>query len=121
MGDAAHFGGGERNHAVEREQSLVAALDPIGTPAAVVGREHDGADDGVETGGVAAAGRDGDSHQSVEEPGGPPEAGSVRISWSTSPGSACRRLAFFEKTVLPSTCTSNTPPDEGIKRTSTSG
>jgi len=30
----------------------------------------------------------------------------------TSPGSACRFRAFFEKISFPSTVTSNTPPDE---------
>ena len=33
----------------------------------------------------------------------------------TSPGSACRPSAFFEKTCVPSTVTSNTPPLDGTR------
>ena len=62
MHDAADVLGSEAHHAVEREQPFVTALDPVYLPAPVMGGEHDGPDDGIESGGVAAAGIDGDTH-----------------------------------------------------------
>ena len=50
--------GAEPHHAVEGEQALVAALDPVGLPAPVMGGEHHRPDDRVETRGVSAAGRE---------------------------------------------------------------
>src|SRR5438876_457477 len=43
------------------------------------------------------------------------------ISRSTSPGSAWRPTAFFEKIRRPSTSTSNTPPEDWISFTSACG
>ena len=45
----------------------------------------------------------------------------MRIRRRTSPGSAWRPRAFFEKTSLPSIVTSNTPPDDLTSVTSASG
>ena len=55
--------GGEAHYPVERQQSFVAALNPVHLPATVMGSEHDGPDDGIESRGVAAAGIDGDTHR----------------------------------------------------------
>ena len=113
MGDAADVRRGERHDAVVAEQAAVAALDAVALPAALVGGEHHGPDDGVESRGVAAAGGDGDTH------GGQPCASRTRRS--TSPGSACRLSAFFENTSCPSTVTSKTPPEDSTSWTSASG
>ncbi len=40
---------------------------------------------------------------------------------STSPGSACRPSSFLEKSSVPSTVTSNTPPDPSTSWTSAPG
>ena len=104
--------GPERNDAVEAEEAFVAALDAVDLPAAVVRGEHHGADDGVEAGGVAAAGGDGNAHVSPSQ---------LRIGFRISPGSAWRRSAFLENTSWPSTVTSKTPPDDWTSRMSASG
>src|SRR6185312_11476076 len=62
MGDAAHALARERNDLVVAHQPGEAALDAEHLPAAVDRGEHRGADDRVESRGVAAAGRDRDPH-----------------------------------------------------------
>jgi hypothetical protein len=63
VGDAAHRLGGERDDLVLAEEARVAALDAEHVPAARVGGEDGGADDGVQPGGVAAAGGESDAHR----------------------------------------------------------
>jgi len=38
------------------------------------------------------------------------------MDWRISPGSGWRPICFFEKIFFPDTVTSNTPPEEGIRR-----
>ena len=79
--------GAEPLHAVEREQAFVAALDAVDLPAAIVPGEDDGPDDRVESGGVAAAGVDGDSHEGFKA-SGLQDFKRFTISCTTSPGFA---------------------------------
>ena len=110
MRDAADRIGTQAHDAVEGEQPLVPALDPVRLPPPGVGREHHRSYHRVEPWGVSPAGGQRNPHHL--------ELWSIR---TTSPGSACRRDAFLEKITLPSTATSKTPPEEGINRTSASG
>ena len=113
VGDAADGGGIQRHDPVVAEQAAEPAPDAVALPAALVRGEHHGPDDGVEPGGVAAAGGDGDAHAG--------QASASRTRRRTSPGSAWRRSAFFEKISRPSIVTSNTPPDDSRSCTSASG
>ena len=68
MGDAAHFGGTERHHAVETQEPFEPALDAVGPPAPMLSGEHDRTDHGIETRRVPAAGRDGYSQPRILSP-----------------------------------------------------
>ena len=59
--DAGHIARREHARAARLDQTVEAVLDADALDAAVGGRLHDGADDGVEAGGVAAAGEDPES------------------------------------------------------------
>src|SRR5205085_2297944 len=65
VGNAAHLGRAQGHDTIEAEQTLVAALNPVGLPSAVMRREHYGANDRVQPGGVTASGRDGNAHRSL--------------------------------------------------------
>ena len=62
VGDAADLVGGEGHDTVVPEQPAEAAANAVGLPAPGMRAEHNGPDDCVEAGGVAAAGGDGDPH-----------------------------------------------------------
>ncbi len=113
VGDAADGGGVEGHDAVVAQQPAEPATDPVALPAALVRGQHDGPDDGVEPRGVAAARGNCDPH------GG--QARASRTRRSTSPGSAWRLSACFEKMGRPSMVTSNTPPEDSMSCTSASG
>src|SRR5207245_7772439 len=100
-GDAADFVRTERNEVRLAEQTAEATLDAEALPTAVDRGQHGRPDDGVQPRRVAAAGGDGNSHclPTTASP----------ISRTTSPGSACRFVAFLEHTRRPSTSTSMKP------------
>jgi hypothetical protein len=104
MGDAADFMRAERHELGFTEQTAEAATHAEAFPASVHRREHGCADDGIESGGVAAARGDRNSHCLAVT--------ASRISRITSPDSAWRLEDFLEKTRFPSTSTSNTPPED---------
>ena len=114
MGDAAHRVRVERDDTILPEQPAVTASDADAFPAAMERSEDGAADDGIEAGRIAAAGGDGD----LQRDGG---GATCCISRSTSPGSAWRPTAFFEKMRRPSTSTSNTPPEDWTSFTSACG
>ena len=117
VGDAADVLGAEAHHTVEGEQSFVAALDPVDLPAPVVGGQHHRADDGIESGGVAAAGVDGDTHAC----GSWPPRKLLEQFHDLARLGVSARGALLEKTSFPSTMTSNTPPELGISFVSMPG
>src|SRR6267143_1515048 len=104
VGDAADFVRTERNEIRLAEQTAKATLDSEALPTAVDRGQNGRPDNGVEPRRVAAAGGDGNSHCFP--------ATASRISRTTSPGSACRFVAFLENTRRPSTSTSKTPPED---------
>jgi len=65
VGDAADALAVEADGRFAGEEAVVAFADAVDLPALVEGGEHDGADDGVEARGVAAAGVDGDASNRV--------------------------------------------------------
>ena len=142
MGDAADLVGGEGHDTVLPEEAAVTAPDAVGLPATGVCGKHDGPDDGVKAGGVAAAGSDGYAHLEGAKCPVPKIStgfiilpipglraldnrgcycGRALINAMTSPGAACRPRARLENTKVSSTNTSNTPPADLARRISESG
>ena len=78
----------QRNDLVLAHEAGESALDAEDFPAAVDRGEHGGADDGVEAGRVAAAGRNGNSHYELRQ---------SRLSFTPAPRPASARLRLRQE------------------------
>jgi hypothetical protein len=63
VGDALHLAGAQAQDTFIFQEAVEPPADAIGLPAALIGGKDNGPDDGIEAGGVTAAGRDGYAHR----------------------------------------------------------